>query len=73
MTPRQAEKLAALEKRLVIAFDNDGPGEAGGRAAYAALRKLTEKVEFARVPERCHDIGEMFADEVAQWVQSFAP
>lgn len=67
VSPEQAKKLPALQKVLVVAFDNDGPGRAGAYEACGALWKHTLHAKLANVPAAYHDIGDMPAAEVAAW------
>lgn len=71
VTDQQAQKLVALKKRVLVAFDNDVAGQTGALAAYDTLKKVGASVEVVRVPDAYHDVGEMPAAEVAAWVTNF--
>jgi hypothetical protein len=67
----QVEKLAALQKEVIISFDNDPAGKKGSAAASKALRArgVPERTWFP--PSGFHDLGDMPVSEVIRWVNEY--
>lgn len=69
LSPTQAEKLAALGKEVIVAFDND---PAGRENAYRVTRQLCRAGVETNVwppPAACKDIGETPPQELLKWAQ----
>jgi hypothetical protein len=69
----QIRKLASLQKRVVIAFDND----AAGREAATSMARLLQwegvKAVVHHPPVGFKDVGEMPAPAMAGWLAGVAP
>jgi hypothetical protein len=67
----QAQRLAALEKTILISLDND---EAGLRASESVHKRLschTSCVEVFSPASPFKDVGEMPVEEVKRWLQPY--
>jgi hypothetical protein len=69
LSPVQAEKLAALNKMVVRAFDNDEAGRAGARKAFDLLLNKHIRQWELTLPDSAHDLGEMQPQEIIQCVE----
>jgi 5S rRNA maturation endonuclease (ribonuclease M5) len=65
----QAAKLAALSNEVILAFDNDQPGQTGAEQALADLAGQGVAARSITPPPKYKDIGEMPAAEVAVWLE----
>jgi hypothetical protein len=72
LTWQQAEKLAALNKRVFIAFDNDGAGQEGAKRAFSRLSERGVACSPLALPPGVKDIAEMHAVDVAAWLGKVA-
>jgi Toprim-like len=65
----QAEKLALLGKRILVAFDRDEVGQAAAPWAVERLRSKGVQADQLLVPEPYHDVAEMPACVLSEWVR----
>jgi DNA primase len=71
LTEVQAEKLAGLNKQVLVAFDND---EAGREGAVKAITRLQAKKVWARSwspLQAFEDLGDTPRQEVRAWVEDW--
>jgi hypothetical protein len=68
----QTKKLVALDKKVVVAFDNDDAGSKAGTATAELLRREGLSVEVRHPPAVFKDVGEMAARDVADWLEDLA-
>jgi DNA primase len=68
LTRCQVQKLAALGKPVLIAYDADRPGWEGAERTENQLRKAgVPAVRLSPTPRK--DIGEMSAEESRRWME----
>jgi DNA primase len=72
LTGSQAEKLAALNKKIYVAFDNDEAGKEGGRRALSQLSLLGVDVCLLSVPAGFKDVADMRARDLTTWLNEVA-
>ena len=72
LTNSQAEKVAALNKKIYIAFDNDEAGNEGSRRALSQLSLLGVDISLLSVPAGFKDVAEMRAADVIAWLNEVA-
>jgi len=70
LTPEQADKLAALGKRVLVAYDNDEAGRGGSARACGLLRARGVAVKECVVPDGLHDVGDCSGEQVARMVMA---
>jgi hypothetical protein len=68
LSPVQADKLAALHKNVVIAYDNDEAGRYGSARAADLLRDREVRTRQWSPPEQFHDVGDMTVDDIVAWL-----
>jgi hypothetical protein len=71
LSQTQAEKLAALDRHIIIAFDNDEAGVFSRSRASATLRAQGVTVSVLPPPPAYKDVGEMAAEAVANWLREW--
>ena len=64
----QMQKLAVLNKPVVVAFDNDDAGRAAAPDLARMLRRGCVRAEVRHPPAAFKDVGEMPAEAVSQWL-----
>ena len=64
----QTQKLANLNKRVFVAFDNDEAGATGARTAASQLQEAGVKTVVRHPPAEYKDVGEMPATAVTEWL-----
>jgi hypothetical protein len=68
MADGQVEKLAKLNKKVVIAFDNDKAGKENSPKIHARLATRGIEVEVLHPPQAFKDMGEMPTKDVIAWL-----
>jgi DNA primase len=64
----QCLKLSALNKPVVVAFDNDEPGRNAARELLPVLRREGVRAVVKHPPTEFKDVGEMPAAAVTEWL-----
>jgi hypothetical protein len=72
LTGQQAEKLAALSRKVIVALDNDEAGRAGARRAMSRLREYRVDALPLLLPPSVKDVAEMRATDVLVWLYKSA-
>jgi hypothetical protein len=74
MSDWQAERLAALNKSILVALDNDEAGIRASESVYERISRHTSAVEVSPPVSPFKDVGEMPVEEVRKWLQlSWSP
>lgn len=68
LSEQQVVKLTMLNKKVVVAFDNDDAGREAGRNLMPALHEAGLRAVLKSPPSRFKDVGEMPAETVATWL-----
>jgi DNA primase len=66
------ERLAALRKHVVVAFDNDEAGRRGRADVEQALARARVPLSQASLPDDYKDVAEMPLEEAKEWLSSAA-
>ena len=69
MSDWQAERLAAMNKSILVALDNDDAGLRASESVYKCLLRNTPGVEVFTPPSPFKDVGEMPVEEVRRWLE----
>ena len=64
----QVQKLTNVQKRILIAFDNDGAGRKGAQLVATELQGLRVPAVVCHPPAEFKDVGEMPATAVTEWL-----
>jgi Toprim-like len=71
LSSTQANKLAALNKRIVVALDNDKAGREGTKRAQNLLNQRRVIAGVCQPPAGFHDVGDMPAEAVVAWMKKW--
>ena len=72
LSEHQANKLLLLGRRVLVAYDNDEAGRDGAQKALKVLHDKGHRADQLFVPKKYHDVAEMPASAVAEWVRQAA-
>ena len=64
----QAERLAALDKAIIVALDNDEAGRRASDSVYERLSRHASEVVVLPPPPDFKDVGDMPAETVRKWL-----
>ena len=70
LSTAQVGKLVSLDKRVVVAFDNDNAGRSGAESTVRLLRREGVRADILHPPVQFKDVGEMATTDVKEWMLS---